>query len=135
MINPFYISLIWLQSSMELLELLKKKKRSKKSIKREKRIERFSKIQEGKCFYCDQAFIWGQKNHPYSPSMDHCLPKIKGGKNHISNFVLAHRICNMERSAIEFTPEQDAKYHRIQSDFLRAFPKNVTQQTESNPTE
>jgi 5-methylcytosine-specific restriction endonuclease McrA len=55
-------------------------------------------LQNGMCWICGkQMREFANPNHLLAPSIDHIVPLSKGGKNHASNKLLAHRQCNSER--------------------------------------
>lgn len=52
--------------------------------------------QEGLCWLCGGRMLrHGQE--PDSATLDHVIPKARGGPNAIENLKLAHRYCNEER--------------------------------------
>ena len=42
--------------------------------------------------------------HPMSPSVDHVIPRSRGGSDEKSNLRLTHRGCNMKRGAPKQVP-------------------------------
>ena len=45
--------------------------------------------QRGRCFYCESQFL-----SPYDLTLDHILPKSKGGSDHPGNLVACCSSCN-----------------------------------------
>ena len=63
-------------------------------------------VRDGKhCFYCECNFENHPHNGPYSgriATIDHVVPKSKGGKDKLSNMVLSCAVCNSaHRSSLE----------------------------------
>lgn len=56
--------------------------------------------QDGLCWICGRAMRVDvpPAYHPDSATLDHVVPKSKGGGNDRNNLKLAHRTCNMRRS-------------------------------------
>lgn len=60
-------------------------------------------IQGGLCAYCRFAVVHPENpdrpahEDPLSPSLDHVVPRSRGGSNCQTNLLLAHRACNEER--------------------------------------
>ncbi len=55
--------------------------------------------QDGNCSLCGEAMSLAVL-HPLSddyPTLDHILPRSRGGTNAVSNIALAHRRCNERR--------------------------------------
>lgn len=54
--------------------------------------------QGNRCAHCGEAFPrqWTD-NDPESPTFDHIVPRSAGGIHSLSNLLLKHRRCNMER--------------------------------------
>lgn len=48
-----------------------------------------------KCWLCHKRFVKGD-----TVTIDHAIPKARGGSNHLSNLRLAHEHCNNERGCI-----------------------------------
>lgn len=49
-----------------------------------------------KCRVCGDGYRTSQE---YAWEIDHWIPLAKGGTNHISNLVLAHKRCNRDKAA------------------------------------
>lgn len=54
------------------------------------------------CFWCDaptveHGYFGGDNQRPDSRTLDHFIPKSKGGWNHEDNLVIACRACNWTR--------------------------------------
>ncbi len=62
--------------------------------------------QDGKCLLCDKQVGW---NTP-DASIDHIVPKSRGGTLHIDNVALTHKRCNNERGRRLLTDEQQARF-------------------------
>jgi 5-methylcytosine-specific restriction endonuclease McrA len=63
---------------------------------RQWRIQVIKKRDGMRCWLCGERF---GKREPVT--LDHAIPKARGGTNHIHNLRLAHEKCNTERGAIE----------------------------------
>lgn len=62
------------------------------------------KRQNGRCAYCGERMVSPKKlNHPRRLTLDHIIPRSKGGGNAINNLVAACRACN-EAKADESAP-------------------------------
>lgn len=61
-------------------------------------------ITGGKCYYCDIALVRvaDAANQHLAFHIDHIVPKSSGGPDHISNYVPACSVCNMEKRATPF---------------------------------
>ena len=69
------------------------------------------KKQHGRCYYCGVHFVGQRRRHnnltdseylARTPTIDHIVPLSKGGKNSVSNFVLACHRCNVRRGNKSF---------------------------------
>ena len=56
------------------------------------------------CHWCGKPMDFVDKLNPLSATIEHLVPKSKGGTNEQSNLRLAHRRCNEDRS--EPTPKR-----------------------------
>ena len=66
----------------------------------EKRIERLLIQDNGKCVYCGTPVYVKEKDgwiYDDTATIDHVIPKSKGGINHIDNTVLCCNRCNSEK--------------------------------------
>lgn len=62
--------------------------------------ERLFAAQEGRCFYCKRPCILdGPNNWRVTATLDHVVPKSRGGTNEQSNFVMACRGCNYRKAS------------------------------------
>ncbi len=61
-----------------------------KILKGRSKFDYLFEYQDGKCFYC-------QKEMTNDATMDHVVPKSKGGKKSRKNIVLACRNCNSKK--------------------------------------
>ena len=46
------------------------------------------------CFYCKTKLSWRNQNDPSRATIDHVIPKSKGGSDEESNLVICCRGCN-----------------------------------------
>jgi 5-methylcytosine-specific restriction endonuclease McrA len=71
------------------------------SIRRRRFRDRLYAEQNGCCWICGEEMLVGPEffNHPKQASLDHVLPRSKGGTHSVSNLKLAHAICNLKRGA------------------------------------
>lgn len=60
-----------------------------------------------RCWLCGGDFH--KRNGKGRATIDHAIPKGRGGSNHISNLRLAHEQCNSERGMIAETPPRAAR--------------------------
>lgn len=67
------------------------------SLRRAPWEHRLWKQQKGLCWLCMEPMIPFLRLHPLAASLDHLMPKSKGGANRIGNYLLAHRDCNSNR--------------------------------------
>ena len=59
----------------------------------------------GKCFYCEVDLIrcvGGEQDRSRCFHIDHIVPKVSGGPDHISNYVPACERCNISKNAKSF---------------------------------
>ena len=49
------------------------------------------------CWLCGLPVYLRSRMHDLSPSIDHVVRRCEGGRNHLDNYRLAHRICNTRR--------------------------------------
>ena len=67
------------------------------------------------CIHCGQVMVFGAKTKgPRNVSIEHIIPKARGGPNKIYNFALAHFDCNQKRGCKPIT--QEANIPVINSD-------------------
>lgn len=64
--------------------------------------------QHGRCFYCTKPMAIG-RNNLASYTEDHFYPKSKGNTKN-GNVVLAHALCNLQKSDRDPTPEEVVKF-------------------------
>lgn len=57
------------------------------------------KRDQGQCFYCGKSLSWDEK------TIDHVIPKSKGGPHRVWNLVLACRTCNQVKADSDPVPE------------------------------
>ena len=71
------------------------------------RIERIRARDGDKCCHCGEAIDFGlcDADHPRSASVEHIIPKARGGSNLLANLALAHRVCNISRGDKRITQE------------------------------
>lgn len=72
--------------------------------KKEKAI---SPHQQGSCYYCEREFGYvkeGLDPVPIKKTIDHIIPKSRGGINSVKNYVAACDLCNMDKT--NCTPEE-----------------------------
>lgn len=67
-----------------------------KKVSQTKILQLFSQ-QQGKCYYCGQTVEISQDSKA-GVSVDHKVPKSRGGSNEIENLVLCCRSCNVLKS-------------------------------------
>jgi len=74
---------------------------SKDGMRRRRRRRILHWAQGGRCAGCGRGIGWsdkGPKSRPLYPTFDHFRPKHAGGSRALSNGLLKHRSCNMERA-------------------------------------
>ena len=79
--------------------------KSKSGSSKKRRLKRkLWEQQSGLCFYCRKAVL-----HPdyglhldNSATVDHVIPRFRGGSNHSSNLILACRRCNQNKGSQDF---------------------------------
>ena len=59
-------------------------------------------IQSGACFYCEQQMCLETTNSDMSATVDHIVPKSKGGKKDMFNAVASCRQCNQTKANVSF---------------------------------
>ena len=69
-----------------------------RSQKKKFRKDKLFEFQDGRCFWCQEKMFLG-KNNPNSATIDHLVPRSKGGRNFESNYVIACHECNVSRGA------------------------------------
>lgn len=73
---------------------------SKRHARLKRLRERLFVAQGGRCFYCERRCVLGGPNKwRATATLDHIIPKSKGGTNEQSNFVVACRACNYCKAA------------------------------------
>lgn len=77
--------------------------------------EKLRLLDGNNCFYC-QKEMNQITNHPDSATIEHLLPKSKGGQNYFDNYALSCRTCNMAKSAT-LTP-QNGLFQQLESRLL-----------------
>lgn len=71
---------------------------------RRKKARKLHVLQDGLCAFCGVVVDYpaeGRERHPgdvMAPTLDHVVHKSQGGSDRLTNLLLAHRICNGERS-------------------------------------
>ena len=64
--------------------------------------------QRGRCWLCLQPMRLKPSNHPDAVSIEHIVPRARGGSNKWNNKLLAHRVCNTARGTpFIWTPLRD----------------------------
>jgi HNH endonuclease len=53
--------------------------------------------QRGRCWLCLQPMRLEPPSHPDAVSVEHIVPRARGGSNKWNNKLLAHRVCNTAR--------------------------------------
>lgn len=62
------------------------------------------------CWLCNESVARDlPRNDDWAPSLDHVLPRSKGGSNHPSNLRLAHRWCNAVRGDETYYTAEDLR--------------------------
>jgi 5-methylcytosine-specific restriction endonuclease McrA len=59
----------------------------------------------GRCFYCGTVTVSSDGTGPHLPqeaTIDHIIPRSKGGRNRLTNAVLSCRACNNARADTDF---------------------------------
>lgn len=84
----------------------KRKGRSSSFIRRSTRFAIYAR-DNFDCVYCRQVFP------PYGLTLDHVVPRSKGGMNDPSNLVTACRSCNSKRHARAWPTPHRAVYARV----------------------
>lgn len=82
--------------------------------KMEKRRLKLYREQNGKCIYCGLPLGGSTPKHA---TIDHVIPKTRGGANAYGNLVLTHPQCNMIKADFA-TPDEVDKYAETVKDFL-----------------
>lgn len=74
------------------------------------------KVQNGNCFYCGERMEPARSNDPSHKgwSVDHFVPKCKGGKSLNKNTVLCHPLCNMRKGGRRPTEAEIIKFRGLQ---------------------
>jgi len=76
-------------------------------FRREKKQKRFEVLRErdgDKCWRCRRSMDFDlPRGHDEAPTIEHILPKSKGGTGTLDNLCLCHRRCN--RAMADNTPE------------------------------
>jgi 5-methylcytosine-specific restriction endonuclease McrA len=68
------------------------------SISKSSKLGQLVRLQGRLCFYCKRELhLWHRKRNPLAATVDHKLPKARGGSNNIVNCVAACLQCNGEK--------------------------------------
>jgi 5-methylcytosine-specific restriction endonuclease McrA len=63
-------------------------------------LKRIARIEQPDCWLCHKPIDWqAHWMHPTAFTLDHVIPKSRGGTDHPDNVRSAHRRCNEERGA------------------------------------
>ncbi len=62
------------------------------------KIETIFRLGAGRCKYCERGVMIGLRLSPYRATIDHDVPKVRGGTNDSMNLVLACVVCNEAKS-------------------------------------
>lgn len=54
----------------------------------------------GICAYCQREMIRSARDGPMMFTLDHVLPRSRGGKHELANLVAAHKSCNNEKGSL-----------------------------------
>lgn len=73
-------------------------------VDRHYRMRRLWELQDGRCAHCDGQMPKpdncrerGEMETALAPTLDHVIPRSRGGSHGLRNLVLAHRECNGAR--------------------------------------
>ena len=70
----------------------------KSQRQRQNKVRRIADRDGARCYWCRAIFL-----DPNLATLDHLIPRSRGGGGHIGNLVLACADCNGRRGAPEFT--------------------------------
>lgn len=65
-------------------------------------VKRLMQMNNSLCHYCGEKTVIHETNRKRYPTKDHVVPRSFGGRNHISNYVLACARCNNRRGTSLF---------------------------------
>jgi len=76
---------------------------NKQNIRHRAFVARQAQKQGMWCIYCRQKMVIRAKTHGRNPpdnmaTKDHIVPKVRGGRNWMTNFLVCCQACNSERS-------------------------------------
>lgn len=77
---------------------------SGRAEEKRRKAQRLYEIQKGVCPYCQAemidpavAYDEGVSGEPFAPTLEHVIPRSRGGVNALENLLLVHADCNQER--------------------------------------
>jgi len=76
---------------------------------RRRKVRALRRLHGDDCFWCEISLDF-EDDGGWHPTLDHYVPKVKGGNNKIGNLVLACDWCNQKRA--HMTPNQFKKWLR-----------------------
>lgn len=101
--------------SVVLLQIMGHKRKDKRrEVKRNKRLVAYFNEQSGACVYCQEQMTL-KLGSPKTATIDHVIPRSKGGKKREENEVAACSECNSIKSN-----RPPAIFMRVQTGYLQA---------------
>lgn len=88
-------------------------------IKREELAKRLYKIQNGRCFICEELIDFEKDKW----EIDHIIPRAKGGKDDENNYALTHEYCNRNKLDSDLRIARCmSKYEKIKKKYINEGP-------------
>jgi hypothetical protein len=92
-----------------------------------RRLNQLHAIQGKRCFYCGEwiAFL-KLSTEPHTATVDHFFPLVMGGRDNLSNVVLACTVCNGQKAARAPTLPEMLKWNELAKRWPHIHPASLS---------